>query len=59
MMCHYRSYIFEDKAKAEADRQKEMTAKRSEVVGSLLREANKPERTSVQPSTVKEPAPAR
>ena len=58
-MCHYRSYISEDKAKAVADRQKELTDKRSEVVGSLLREANKPERTPVQPATTKEPAPAK
>ena len=58
-MCHYRSYISEDQAKAEADRRKELAAKRSEVVGSLLREANKPERTPAQPSTVKEPAPAK
>jgi hypothetical protein len=58
-MCHYRSYISEEKAKAEADRQTEMTAERSKVVGSLLREANKPERTPIQPATTKEPAPAK
>jgi hypothetical protein len=57
-MCHYRSYVAEDKAKAEADRQKEMTAKRNEVVGSLLRDASKPESTPVK-SAAKESAPAK
>jgi hypothetical protein len=57
-MCHYRSYLPEDKTKAEADRQKELTAKRDEVVGSLLRDANKPGSAPVPPAA-KEPAPAK
>ena len=57
-MCHYRSYVAENKAKAEADRQKELTAQRKEVVGSLLRDANKPESTPIR-SAVSEPAPVK
>ena len=41
-MCHYRgSYVSEDRAKAEADRQKELEAKRTQAVDKLLHEADK------------------
>jgi hypothetical protein len=41
-MCHYReSYVAEDKAKAEADRQKEIETKRTQAVDKLLHEADK------------------
>lgn len=40
-MCHYRgSYMSEDKAKAEADRQRELEAKRIEAVDKLRHEAD-------------------
>lgn len=40
-MCHYRgSYMSEDRAKAEADRQRELEAKRSEAVDKLRHEAD-------------------
>ena len=41
-MCHYRgSYVSDDKAKAEADRQMELESKRSQAVDKLLHEADK------------------
>ena len=41
-MCHYRgSYVSEDKAKAEADRQRELETKRTQAVDKLLHEADK------------------
>ena len=41
-MCHYRgSYVSEDKAKVEADRQKELETKRTQAVDKLLHEADK------------------
>ena len=41
-MCHYRgSYVSDDKAKAEADRKKELESKRSQAVDKLLHEADK------------------
>ena len=41
-MCHYRgSYVSEDKAKAEADRQRELETKRAQAVDKLLHEADK------------------
>ena len=41
-MCHYRgSYVSEDKAKAEADRQKELETKRTQAVDKLLHDAGK------------------
>ena len=57
-MCHYRSYVPEEKAKAETDRQNDLKAKRDEVVGSILREAKMPEK-SAEPAPVKEAAPAK
>ena len=41
-MCHYRgSYVSENKAKAEADRQRELETKRTQAVDKLLHEADK------------------
>ena len=41
-MCHYRgSYVSEDKAEVEADRQKELETKRTQAVDKLLHEADK------------------
>ena len=41
-MCHYReSHVSEDKAKAEADRYKELETKRTQAVDKLLHEADK------------------
>ena len=40
-MCHYRgSYGYEDRAKAEADRQKELETKRTQAVDKLKHEAD-------------------
>ncbi len=40
-MCHYRgSYLSEERAKAEADRQRELEAKRTEAVDKLKHEAD-------------------
>ena len=40
-MCHYRgSYGYEDGAKAEADRQKELETKRTQAVDKLKQEAD-------------------
>lgn len=40
-MCHYRgSYVSEDRAKAEADRQRELETKRTQVVDKLKQEAD-------------------
>ena len=57
-MCHYRSYMSEETAKAEAERQKERAAKRDKVVRSIVEEANAAT-TPVQPSRAKEPVPAK
>jgi hypothetical protein len=41
-MCHDRgSYVSENKAKAEADRQRELETKRAQAVDKLLHEADK------------------
>jgi hypothetical protein len=58
-MCHYRgSYVSEDKAKAEADRQKELEAKRTQAVDKLLHEADKAaQKPAFTPA--KESAPAK
>jgi hypothetical protein len=41
IMCHYRgSYMHEDRAKAEADRQRELQVKRTEAVDKLRHEAD-------------------
>jgi hypothetical protein len=40
-MCHYRgSYMSEDRAKAEADRQRELEAKRTQAVDTLKHDAD-------------------
>jgi hypothetical protein len=40
-MCHYQgSYVSEDRAKAEADRQRELEAKRTQAVDKLKQEAD-------------------
>ena len=40
-MCHYRgSYVSEDRAKAEADSQREREAKRTQVIDKLKQEAD-------------------
>jgi hypothetical protein len=58
-MCHYRgSYVSEDKAKAEADRQKELEAKTTQAVDKLKHEADAAAwRAASTPA--KEPAPAK
>jgi hypothetical protein len=59
VMCHYRSYVSEDKARADAERKKELASKRDEVVGSLLRDVKTPEKAAPQAAPVKEIAPAK
>jgi hypothetical protein len=58
-MCHYRgSYVSEDRAKAETDRQRELEAKRTQAVDKLKQEAD----TAAQKATstpVKESVPAK
>ena len=56
-MCHYRSYGSDSAALAEAERQKELKARRDEVLGTLLKEA-KPDQKSA-PAPTKEAAPAK
>jgi hypothetical protein len=58
-MCHYRSYASEDKARAEAERQKELAGKRQDVVGSLLRDVKMPEKAAPEAAPAKEVAPAK
>ncbi len=58
-MCHYRgSYVSEDKAKAEADRQKELVAKTTQAVDKLKHEADAAARRAAS-TLAKEPAPAK
>ena len=58
-MCHYRgSYVSEERAKAEADRQRELEAKRTQAVDKLKHEAD----TAAQKAAskpAKEPIPAK
>ena len=58
-MCHYRgSYMSEDRAKAEADRQRELEAKRTQAVDKLRQEAD----TAAQKAAsipANEPVPAK
>jgi hypothetical protein len=58
-MCHYQgSYVSEDRAKAEADRQRELEAQRTQAVDKLKQEAD----TAAQKATstpAKEPVPAK
>ena len=60
-MCHYRgSYVSEDRAKAEAeaDRQRELEAKRTQAVEKLRQEADTAAQKAASAS-VKEPVPAK
>jgi hypothetical protein len=58
-MCHYRgSYMSEDRAKAEADRQRELEAKRSEAVDQLRHEADAAAQKAAS-TPAKEPVPAK
>jgi hypothetical protein len=57
LMCHYRSYGSDSSARAEAERQKELKARRDEVLGALIKEA-KPE-DKPAPAPTKEAAPAK
>jgi hypothetical protein len=58
-MCHYRgSYVSEEKAKAEADRQKELEAKRTEAVDKLKHEADAAALKAAS-TPAKEPVPAK
>jgi hypothetical protein len=58
-MCHYRgSYVSDDKAKAEADRQKELESKRAQAVDKLKNEADAAAQRAAS-TPAKEPAPAK
>ena len=58
-MCHYRgSYVSEDRAKAEADRQRELEAKRTQAVEKLRQEADTAAQKAAS-APVKEPVPAK
>lgn len=58
-MCHYRgSYVSEDRAKAEADRQRELEAKRTQAVDKLKQEADTAAQKAASTPT-KEPVPAK
>jgi hypothetical protein len=59
IMCHYRSYMSEDRAKAEAERQKELATKRNEVVDTLLRASKTPQKDPLEPAAAREAAPAK
>jgi hypothetical protein len=58
-MCHYRgSYVSEDRAKAEADRQRELEAKRTQAVDKLKQEADTASQRAAS-TPAKEPVPAK
>jgi hypothetical protein len=58
-MCHYRgSDMSEDKAKAEADRQRELEAKRTQAVDTLKRDADAAAQKATS-TPVKEPVPGK
>jgi hypothetical protein len=58
-MCHYRgSYLSEDRAKAEADRQKELDARRTQAVDKLKNEADAVAQKAAS-TPAKEPVPAK
>ena len=58
-MCHYRgSSLSEGRAKAEADRQKELEVKRTQAVDKLKHEADAAAQRAASTSA-KEPAPAK
>ena len=57
-MCHYQgSYVSEDRAKAEADRQRELEAQRTQTVDKLKNEADAAAQKAA--STPAEPVPAK
>jgi len=59
IMCHYRgSYMDEDRAKAEADRQRELEAQRTQAVDKLKQEADAAAQKAASTPT-KEPVPAK
>jgi hypothetical protein len=59
VMCHYRgSYGYEDRAKAEADRQRELEAKRTQAVDKLKHEADAAAQKAAS-TPAKEPIPAK
>jgi hypothetical protein len=58
-MCHYRgSYVSEDRAKAEADRQRELEAQRTQAVDRLKHEADAAAQKAAS-TPAKEPVPAK
>ena len=58
-MCHYRgSYIADERAKAEADRQRELEAKRTQAVDKLKQEADTAAHKAAS-TPAKEPVPAK
>ena len=58
-MCHYRgSYVSDDRAKAEADRQRELESKRTEAVNKLQHEADAAAQKAAS-TQAREPAPAK
>jgi hypothetical protein len=58
-MCHYRgSYVSEDRAKAEADRQRELEVKRTQVVDKLRHEADTAAQKAAS-TPAREPVPAK
>jgi hypothetical protein len=60
-MCHYRgSYVSEERAKAEADRQRELEAKRTEAVNKLRHDAEAAaQKTTLDTTPIKESSPAK
>jgi hypothetical protein len=58
-MCHYRGlYVSENRAKAEADRQRELEAKRTQAVDKLKQEADTAAQKAAS-TPAKEPLPAK
>ncbi len=58
-MCHYRgSSLSDERTKAEADRQRELEAKRTQTIANLRHEADQAARTAA-PASEKEPIPAK
>jgi hypothetical protein len=59
-MCHYRgSYVSADRTKAEADRQRELEAKRTQAVDRLKQEADTAAQKAASSTPAKEPVPAK
>lgn len=58
-MCHYRgSYMSQDRAKAEADRARELEAKRTQAVDTLKHDADAAAQKAAS-TPAKEPVPAK